>query len=143
MAYAERTAVPVAQSIADIRKLVEKAGAGQFQYGEMEDRLVVGFTGSNRRVRFTVRFGPRPTSPRDLSRWEQLKRSQTRALLLVIKAKFESVAAALESFEEAFLAEVMMPDGGTVAQHVGQALIAAYASGQTPPALLPDFSGGR
>lgn len=142
MAYAERTDVPVAQTIAEIRKLVERTGHSQFQYGEMEDRLVVGFSGE-RMVRIIVPFGPRPDAARDRSKWEQAKRSKARALLLTIKARIESVTAGIETFEEAFLAHVLMPKGLRVGDMTRAPIEAAYRSGEQPPTLLPDYSSSQ
>jgi hypothetical protein len=39
-------------------------------------------------------------------------------LLLANKAKLSSVEDGIETFEDAFLAHIVMPDGTTVSQHV-------------------------
>jgi hypothetical protein len=57
-------------------------------------------------------------------------------LLLCIKAKLESVEAKIETFEEAFLAHVVLPDGETVGEHALPAVAAIYKGGQLRP-LLP------
>lgn len=67
---------------------------------------------------------------------EQITRSRWRALLLCIKAKLEAVESKIETFEEAFLSHVIMPDGRTVAEHAIPAIEQAYSSGSMV-ALLP------
>lgn len=47
MAYAEKTAVSVAKTKADIEELIQKAGAGQFVSGYKEDVAVIGFSLEN------------------------------------------------------------------------------------------------
>jgi hypothetical protein len=56
--------------------------------------------------------------------------------LLCIKAKLEAVEAKIETFEEAFLAHVVLPDGKTVGEHALPAVAAIYKGGQLSP-LLP------
>ena len=54
MAYAEKTAVSVAKTKADIEELIQKAGAGQFVSGYKEDVAVIGFSLENRQIRFLL-----------------------------------------------------------------------------------------
>ena len=68
--------------------------------------------------------------------WEQACRSRWRALFLCIKAKLEAVESRIETFEEAFLAHVMMPDGMTVAEHAAPMIALSYETGTVRP-LLP------
>ena len=67
---------------------------------------------------------------------EQAERQRWRALFLVIKAKLESVEQDIASFEEEFLAHIVMPDNKTVAQHILPNVAAAYESGRMQR-LLP------
>jgi hypothetical protein len=57
-------------------------------------------------------------------------------LALVIKAKLEAVASGITTFEDEFMAHIMMPDGLTVGKHIKPTIAAAYASGKMIP-LLP------
>jgi len=57
------------------------------------------------------------------------------ALLLVIKAKLEAVESGIITFEEEFLAHVVMPDGRTVLQHVQVPIERAYIEGHVRPLL--------
>lgn len=60
-----------------------------------------------------------------------------RTLLLCLKAKLESVESGIETFEDAFLAQIVMPDGGTVAEHVRPRIAEAYAANTMQPLLPP------
>lgn len=138
--YAEDTKVPVHQSINEIDNLIRRAGYSGFQHADAGNAIAVMFSGDDRRVRFTLKFNERPSGGAALTTWECRRRALTRALVLVVKAKFVSVQAGVETFEEAFLAETVMPDGKTVIEHAGPLLLAAYRDGGPAPALLPDYS---
>jgi hypothetical protein len=92
------------------------------------DGPAVAFEMSARRVLFRLAL-PAGTEP-------QAERSRWRALLLSIKAKLVSVESGIETFEDAFMAHVVMPDGGTVSEHVGKRIADAYRT-QTMVPLLP------
>lgn len=140
MAYAENTSVPVLQSLTDIEREVNKRGGSGFQLGVAEEAIAIMFAGDDRRVRFTVQFGKRPGTTRDVTRWEKQKRALCRALLLTIKAKFVSIESGIETFEETFLAQTVMPDGKTVMEHTKQPILEAYEHKGSPRNLLPDYS---
>jgi hypothetical protein len=55
---------------------------------------------------------------------------------LVIKAKLEAVASGITTFEDEFLAHIVMPDGQTVATHIKPRIAQAYETGSMQ-ALLP------
>lgn len=119
MAYAERTAVPFTKTIADIMAMLRKAGALQVGQMEEENRLTIMFAMHDRRVRFRVSW----------ANTEAAKRQRARALMLVIKAKLESIASEVETFEQAFLANIVMADDRTVYERVGSDLALEYRSG--------------
>jgi len=127
--YAEDTKVPIAQSIGDIQKTVARYGGEQFLYAVAADRVIVGFSSDGRQVRFQVSQGKSAQDDRRLAR----------ALLLVLKAKLEAVASGVSIFEDEFLANIVLPDGKLVSQHVRPHLATAYETRETPP-LLPDYS---
>lgn len=138
--YAEDTKVPVHQSVMEIERLVHRFGCSGFQYADAGHLFAVMFSGPDRRVRFQLTFVERPSRATAINSWDRQRRAKVRALVLVIKAKLVSVEAGVETFEEAFLAETVLPDGRTVMEHAGPLIESAYRDGQTPPALLPDFS---
>lgn len=71
--------------------------------------------------------------------WEQACRSSWRALLLAIKAKLVSVESGVESFEEAFLAQLVVKDDEGRAVRFGVRAVKAIHEAYTrngPPQLL-------
>lgn len=142
MPYAQTTRVPVTQSRAEIERLLERHKAMQYgtavDYGTRQAR--VQFRLHDRIVRFVIAL-PDPKKLGNGSRLEQAERQRWRALLLVIKAKLESVENAIETFEQAFLANVVMPDDRTVAEILHPVIASAYKDGKMPPQLLPPGRG--
>lgn len=132
MAYAEKTTVPVSKSRMEIEELIRKHGAGQFVSGFSGSKVMIGFTAYGRQVRFIVDI-PTGKSQKDS---EQLERQRWRALLLVIKAKFEAIDSGVSCFDDEFLAHIVLPDGKTCGDHLTPQLAQAYETGQMPP-LLP------
>lgn len=154
MAYAETTTVSVEKSVAEIVTLVRARLGSQIAQLDDDDRYVIAFSMEGRQVRFVVQFdslshkrfdldgrGTRRTPAARRAQWEQHRRQRMRALLLVIKAKFESIESKVETFEQAFLANVVMPDGSLLGDLARPAIASAYETGRMPP-LLPDYSRG-
>lgn len=135
--YAEQTAVPVAKSRMEIEQLLERHKAKQ--YGTAVDYDLrsarVQFRLHDRIVRFTVAL-PDPKQFRVAKRLEQAERQKWRALLLVLKAKLESVENRIETFEQAFLANVVLPNDKTVAEMVAPSIAIAYKEGRMPKLLI-------
>lgn len=126
MAYAERTTVPYAKTISEVMAMLRKRGALQVGQMEEENRLTVLFAMNDRQVRFRVAWDKTPTS----------QRQRARALLLVIKAKLESIDSGVETFEQAFLANIVLADGKTVHERVAGDLQLEYDNGH-PTMYLP------
>jgi hypothetical protein len=131
MTYAATTKVPVDQSKAEIERTVIRYGAKSFASFVESGRAIIVFECADRRIRFDL-----PLPEGDSEKDKQKARSRWRALLLCIKAKLESVESKIETFEEAFLAHVVMPDGLTVGQHARPTIAQAYKEGAMVP-LLP------
>jgi hypothetical protein len=130
MAYAEKTKVPVSQSKSDIEKLVNKYSAparADFGIIQRGGAVQIVFVLMERHIMFRMML---PDDP-------QQERSMWRALLLTIKGKLESSERGIETFEEAFLANIVMPDGRTVADTVKPAIESSYAGNDVP--LLPSY----
>jgi len=142
MAYAEKTEVPIEKSIAEIVALVKKAGAERVAQYEEPERFTIQFQMHGRMVRFRVQLQPLSVVPNRAGNgpWrtdqqrkkvlDQMHRQRARALLLVIKAKLESIESEVETFEEAFLANVVLSNGQTVFERIGEPLALEYATGQ-------------
>lgn len=149
--YAEGTSVDVTQSQAEIKKLVTRHGATGFLIAEAEHKGtlvgIVQFMLHGRMVRYERRYpsakefaldaNDRPRKPAQIdSKREAEWKRRWRALQLIIKAKLEMVAAGDTTFEREFLADIMLPKGGTVADVMLPQLSEAYENG-TMPKLLP------
>lgn len=128
--YAERTTVSVDKTRTEIERMLRRYGADRFAYFGEPARAMIVFEANDRRIRFTL---PLPTEGR---RVDQELRSRWRALLLCIQAKLESVASEIETFDEAFLAHVVMPDGQTVGEYATPRLPALSSPKNLQP-LLP------
>jgi hypothetical protein len=125
--YAARTRVPADRTRLEIEALMRKRGADQFFSGADKDRAILAFRIKERHMRFTLPLGA--------ARSEQTVRSRWRALLLVIKARLEAIDLGIMSFEDAFLADIILPDKRTVAEVMRPQIAAAYESGTMPPLL--------
>jgi hypothetical protein len=141
--YAAKTTVPVERSRNEIESTLARYGASQFLYGWDRDGAVIAFVvepepGQKRQVRFHLPLPSRDErrfthhsrgrrTPESAEReWEQAARQRWRALLLVVKAKLEAVESGIATFEDEFLAYIMLPDGRTVGGWIGPQLEAAY-----------------
>jgi hypothetical protein len=107
--YAATTQVTVDKSKAEIEKTLRRYGATSFAYYSDHQRAIVAFVKNERQIRF-----------------EQATRQKWRALNLVIKAKLEAVEAGIVTFEDEFMAHMVLPNGATVAEYVGPQIEEAY-----------------
>lgn len=154
--YATDTQVQPETSRAEIERTLTRYGARQFMYGWGEHEgievAVVGFQAHGRQVRFHLRMpdpndrtfrvtesGRQRTDKGAIAKaYEQAVRQRWRALALTIKGLLEAVEVGLLSFEEAFMAHIMLPDGTTVGDTVLPRVAEAYET-NTMPSLLPDY----
>ncbi len=156
MAYAEGTSVSAEKSKTDLKRTILKSGGEGYEAFERQDKAGIQFKYNNRMLRFVVDFpGPddrrftRTPTGRSRSRdsaiqeHEAEQRRRWRALLIVIKAKFEVVSSGIATFEEEFLPYTVLPDGRTVAEHALPMVKQAYATGKIPGSLimLPEVTG--
>ena len=70
--------------------------------------------------------------------YEQEIRRRWRALALSIKGKLEAVETGIMSFEEEFMANIVLPNDKTVAEFMLPQIEEAYSSGRMPK-LIPFF----
>lgn len=103
-------------------------GASHFSIGWDGERRMAAimFRAENRMVRMRMLV---PENPQE-------ERSAWRCLLLAIKSKLQSVESGLETFEEAFLAHVVLSDGMTVYERTAPSIATEYVSGVAEPRLL-------
>jgi len=125
--YAEKTSVPVSRSRDEIERTLTRYGADAFGYGWDAGRAVVSFRAQGRYIRFSMEV---PESP-------QRERQRWRALLLVVKAKLEAVDSGITTFEQEFLAHIVLPDNRTVGEWITPQLDQAYTEGGMPRLLMP------
>jgi hypothetical protein len=165
--YAERTSVAPEKSRAEIERTLSRYGASAFGYGWQDEgehraaRAVVTFVADNRHVKFglplprrdsdEIQFSHRTggryqwrqrTEIQQEEAYQQAVRQRWRALALCIKAKLEAVAAGIVTFEEEFLAHMVLPSGETVAEWFAPQLESAYETGQMPASLILALPAG-
>jgi hypothetical protein len=147
--YAVKTDVTPEKTLAEIQQAVKRYGATRFAFIDDPEKVGIAFEMEGRRIRFVL---PLPTQEEAMvkvnqsrakryseSAHQQLIRARWRALLLVIRAKLESYASGIETVEQAFMAQLVLPSGQTMSEWALPQIAAAYETGNMPP-LLP--SGG-
>ncbi|MGE0768969.1 MAG: hypothetical protein AB7L90_21205 [Hyphomicrobiaceae bacterium] len=151
--FAEGTKVATDKSRVELEGLLQRYGADSTAVFNSRGEAAVAFEMRGRRIlfrlkmpdqddaRFTHRqggFRGKEARSADGARtaWEQACRERWRALVLAVKAKLVSVEEGVETFEEAFMAHVVMPDGRTVSEHVKPRIAQAYSEQKMVP-LLP------
>lgn len=139
MVYAKTTDVPVSRSRDEIERTLIRYGADKFAYGTDHANATIQFEADGRIVRFVVSL-PQSGEYTSVRAFEQALRSRWRSLLLVIKAKLEAVDSDITTFEDEFLAHVVLPGGTTVSEWLQPQIAKAYQSGK-PPSMLQLGSG--
>ncbi len=144
MGYADGTTVPVARTRGEIEALVEKYGAQEFSGGWTVGQAAIQFTCKGRRVRFVVRMPDREWATAKLrKRWpygtippdkitEVIKAEERRlwrCLLISIKAKLEAVQTGIATFDEEFLAHIVV-DNQTIYER-----LTSFEGGHLLPAV--------
>lgn len=154
--FAANTEVSAEKSRGEIERTLTRYGANAFMYGWEGQRAVIGFRAHDRMLRFTLpmpdRTDPEFTHTRHENSWarrtlsdaeqakryDQAVRQRWRALALAIKAKLEAVDAGITEFESEFLAQIVLPNGQTMADHSKPLIANAYQTGNMP-LLLPNL----
>jgi hypothetical protein len=139
MPFAEHTNVPVERTRGEIEKVCRQHGASAFASGWQGAQATIEFIAHGRRVRFCltlpsadekrftfVNSWKKRATTQATKLWEQAVRSQWRKLLLVIKAKLESAESGIETFEDAFMAHIVMPSGKTISEDMTPLIDKAY-----------------
>ena len=156
MAYAENTSVSVEKSKAEIEKLLLRYGAGQFMNGWDSNRAIIAFSLQERQVRFILPL-PNKDDPKfkftearkhkrrpeqAYAAWEQACRQAWRALALCIKAKLEACESGITTFEDEFMAHIVLPNKETVGQWMKPQIEESYRTANMPPLLMLVDGGG-
>lgn len=153
MKYATHSNVSSSASEGELKTLILRAGAKNVFSGQGDQGAVITFELKDRRITFELPlpspelFNTRKVRGKVVANtvdqkhrlWEQACRSKWRALVLSVKAKLVSVESGVELFEEAFLAQIMVPGANGKAQRMGnvaiKAIAQAYTGGTLPPLL--------
>jgi hypothetical protein len=146
--YASNTVVSVETTQQGIIQLLKRYKAKDYAFGMFGSVAKVTFTfhcGDDVRIMFALFIPPctdarfqkdakgKPVHPDRRPRLaDQEERRLWRSLLLVIKAKLESVAAGIETVEEAFLAQTVLPNGETLSKLHREFIKPAIAAGRMP-----------
>ena len=149
--YAAETKVPIEKTRIEIEATVRRYGADGFVSGWEGERAFVSFRCAGRYVklgltlpdRADARFTTYRQGASTLRRsetaaakvWDQACRQKWRVLLLMIKGKLEAVESGIVTFEEEFLAHVLMASGRTLYEQVKAPLALSYDKGEVKPYL--------
>ena len=147
--YAEGTSVSVGKSKIEIERIVTRYGADQFQSGwdSKIGKALIEFRWKSRCVRFLFtipnkdefRFTPAGKVARNAAAqekaWEQAQRQRWRALTLVIKAKFEAIESGITTFDEEFLAQIILPNNRTTGEFLLPQIDKAFERDKMPKML--------
>ncbi len=155
--YAQNTTVSPEKSLAEIQATLKRYGATKFGFMEDDANIILVFEMQNRRVKFRVplpdltdfeaqrvrlnKYATRPATPQEKAATrDQVVHQRWRALLLVIKAKLESVESGIETLDQAFMAHLVLPSGETLGDWATPQIERAYLSGQMPPLMIASGS---
>jgi len=146
--FAETTNVSADQSLVEIKTTLKRYGAVGFAYDEEDRQARVAFEIAGRRILLRL---PLPAESDDAltdtgrvrsdgSRQDahgQEVRHRWRVLLLLVKARLEAIDLGLLDVDQAFLADLLLPDGHTLGDTLQpqlQTALAGTAAPRLPPA---------
>ena len=109
---------------AEIQQMLAGCGAREFRIASEHGKATVSFSLGDRRFRFVLSH----LGSRESSSSQETARQGWRQLSVLIRAKLEAVASGIVTFDEEFLAYMVMPGGATVFQASAPAITNAYAS---------------
>ena len=130
--YAEGTTVDAGKSRGEIDTYLHRRGAAEFGFSVTPELFAIQFRIRERAVRFVI-SRPKGGTPQ---KREAEERRLWRALLLVLKAKFEAIDSGITTFDREFLAHLVTAAGPTVGDVIAIQLERALA-GEGAPLALP------
>jgi hypothetical protein len=150
--YAQGTKVGSDRSKAEIERLLSRYGADGFGYLYSGRDAMVAFRLSGRSIKIRLplpdrddpqfthtRTGRKKRNPEDIFRaHEQATRQSWRALLLVMKAKMEAIAAGISTLDDEFLSFMVLESGQTVGELLQPALESGKLSASRAMHLLTE-----
>ncbi len=147
--YAQNTEVNTDKSKAEIERILARYGASEFLQGWDQFKAVLAFRMCGLMIRLEMPLPDRgseeftltPTrkwerTPEESAKtYEQAIRQRWRALALVVKAKLEAIDLGITTFEEEFLANIVLPDNSRVGDFMLPQVATTYENGQMPKML--------
>jgi hypothetical protein len=130
----------------EIEHMLTGCGASDFRVASEHGKAAVAFSSGEHRFRLVLPNAAASDLPhagvhdplQPHSRGQESKaaldaaRHSWRELSLLIRAKLEAVSAGIVTFDEEFLAYMLMPGGGTVFQAASPAIASSYAAAGRP-----------
>lgn len=127
--FAQGTTVAPEKSRMEVEKFLQKRGAKSFATMNNDQIFAIQFEIKSGAATRTVRFiVPRATAPKrgtEQQRKRQVdaeERRRWRALLLVMKAKFEAIESGITTFDREFMAHLVTAAGQTVGDVIAPSL---------------------
>jgi len=115
--YAEGTTVAAEKSRMEVDRFLQKRGAKSFATMNNEDLFAIQFQIDKRTVRIVVPRAVQAKRGDAAQRKRQADaedRRRWRALLLVLRSKFEAIASGITTFDREFMAHLVTASGQTV-----------------------------
>lgn len=141
MTFAKKTKCSVGRTQDEIRKTLAKHSASAFAFAESIEMAQVQFELKNRRIKMSIPLDVKNKTKNskgylmDEKSVEQSTRTKWRCLLLSIKAKLESIENKITSFDQEFMAHIVLPNGTTVGDLVIPEIEYSYQNNKMPPLL--------
>lgn len=147
--YAENTNVSSDKSKTDIERALNRFGADGFIYAIDNGKAAIMFRYRGKHLKFVLDLpdrksrkfthtetGRKRKSDKSIEdAYESAVKRKWRALYLTIKASLVSVDDGIKTFEQAFLGNIILPNGKTVDEMIIPQIEEAYESGNMPPLL--------
>lgn len=132
-ALAHSSPPPIEKSRQSIERLLRTHHAEDFLYGTRGGHALISFRMHNWQLRFYLPLPDNPTgmptAASVLAKREHACALRWRGFVQLLKVKLETIAVGASTFEQEFLAYIVMPSGDTVAQEVVPRISQAYADG--------------
>lgn len=150
MRYAENTSVPVGKSQMELISILNRYRVQDHLIGQEDGTAFFAFRAANRQVKiflplpdrnaqefqFTPERGYRRDETAVQKAWEQACRQRWRALTLYVKALLEAQQCGIVTFDEAFLAHIVLPDNRTAGQFLIPQIAQSYETHTMPMLML-------
>jgi hypothetical protein len=136
--YAKGTTVSVERSRAEIDTLLGKYGATQRGIQTSETAAQVAFVIEGKKYRIDVPLPELREFRGDARKCEQGCRERWRCVVLLLKSKLQLVQLKMSTVEREFLADMVLPNGRTAGQELGDYMAKLLAEGYTSPLALPE-----